>query len=335
MSELVETVIVDHVTVKVFRDEPTPPVPPEPPVEPPKAKNHGHYLRVQGKATQADQDAYYAGVYTKLNRYIDPVILGGHVGIGWGAVDTDFTRIRDLTKWASDNGKHIIAQIQTKGFTTNPTGFECPADLQQYLHPANRGLTLNLSIPEVMDRYIEFFQRLHVEFGDNPNLEIVMPAESAPSWGGNGPDGYTTAKLATQYKRLYEAMGTTWGDQFASNLNTLGGSNNNNEIPGLMEASFQAGIMTGGPDHKRTIAFVAYEGIQTGPIPVVRKYQGLMDSVYVASQDVMGDTPGDNDQDPPEVIEDAKNHGTSYLAWIPSLSGDKSWENILLAIKAS
>jgi hypothetical protein len=163
-----------------------------------------------------------------------------------------------------------------------------------------------------------------------------MPAESAPSFGGGcncSPSDYSVDELATQYERLYNAMPAVWVEtNFASNLNSLGGGSGSNEIPRLMEASYQAGIMTGGPDAKATVAYDAFEGTATGPVPVVRDYRAQMGSVYAVSQDVMGATQGDNNEDPPEVILHEQDHMTTHLSWISSLTGQKDWGSILDAI---
>ncbi len=128
-------------------------------------------------------------------------------------------------------------------------------------------------------------------------------------------------------------MPAVWVEtNFASNLNSLGGGSSSNEIPRLMEASYQAGIMTGGPDAKGTVAYNAFEGIETGPVPVVRDYRAQMGSVYAVSQDVMGATPGDKDEDPHEVILHEQDHMTTHLSWISSLKGQKDWSSILAAI---
>ena len=58
-------------------------------------------------------------------------------------------------------------------------------------------------------------------------------------------------------------------------------------------------------------------------------------TLYAVSQDVMGATPGDNDQDPPEVIDAEQAHQTTHLSWISSLTGQKSWSSILDAINAN
>jgi hypothetical protein len=327
---------------------------PPPPSNPDGKKwNPGHYLKVQGQPADSNQNKYWDGalntIKSKMND--DPLIKGIHIGFAWGVLEPsqgqyDWGRMYEILDLVQASGKHVLAQVQTKGFGSNPTGYEMPADLSgANLVTSNSGKVATLwrdgsdGSDDVMGRYVTFMQAFAAEFDGHPALEVVMPAESAPSFGGNcqcAPVDYSVGKLATQYERLYAAMPAVWVEtNFASNLNTLGGSSKSNEIPRLMEASYQAGIMTGGPDAKATIAYDAFEGTATGPVAVTRDYRGKMGSVYAVSQDVMGATPGDKDEDPPEVIIHEQNHMTTHLSWISGLSGDKSWGSILDAINAN
>lgn len=310
----------------------------------------GHYLKIQGQPADNDQNDYWNGALNTINSKMDndPLIRGIHIGFAWGVLEPtqgqyDWSRMREILDLVGASGKYVLAQIQTKGFGSSPTGYEMPADLAgANLVTSNSGRVATLwrdgsgDTDDVMGRYITFMQAFAAEFDDHPALEIVMPAESAPSFGGScdcSPSDYSVDKLATEYERLYAAMPAVWVQtNFASNLNSLGGTGGSNAIPRLMEASYQAGIMTGGPDAKSTIAYESFEGIANGPVPIARDYRGQMGSIYAVSQDVMGATRGDNDEDPPEVILHEQDHMTTHLSWISGLSGQKSWSSILQAI---
>ncbi len=324
--------------------------PPPPPVAGTKKWNPGHYLKVQGQPADNDQNGYWNGAIGTINFKMnnDPLIRGVHIGFAWGALEStngqyDWSRMHEILDLVGASGKYVMAQIQTKGFGSSATGYEMPSDLAgANLVDSNSGRVATLwrngsgGTDDVMGRYITFMQAFAAEFDNHPALEIVMPAESAPSFGGGcncSPSDYSVDELATQYERLYNAMPAVWVEtNFASNLNSLGGGSGSNEIPRLMEASYQAGIMTGGPDAKATVAYDAFEGTATGPVPVVRDYRAQMGSVYAVSQDVMGATQGDNNEDPPEVILHEQDHMTTHLSWISSLTGQKDWGSILDAI---
>lgn len=313
-----------------------------------KKWNPGHYLKTQGQPAQSNQTGYITSVLSSIDANMDDnaIIIGAHVGLAWGSLNPvgstyDWTQLDQVIDRIASSNKYLILQVQTKSFGS-ATGFEIPSDLSAQMATTNSGQIAALwrdgtgGFPDVMGRYITFLTALAEQYDGHANLEIVLPVESAQSFGGTAaPTDYSNAKMAEQLDRLYTAMALEFIDtNFASNLNSLGGTGSDNQIPSLLERSYQLGILTGGPDAKQTIAYTAYEGTATGPVAVTRDYRTQMGVIYAVSQDVMGATPGDNDQDPPEVIDAEQAHQTTHLSWIPSLTGDKSWSSIITALLA-
>jgi len=305
--------------------------------------NPGHYLKVQGKPTQTDQADYEQDVLQSINANMDDdaVIIGAHVGFGWGALNPtgsqyNWQLVHTILDRMATSNKFLIAQIQSKNFSTNK-GLEAPADIIAQVVPTNTGWTACLwrngteGFPDVMGRYITFWTAFIAEFNGHPNLEIFVPTESATSLGAFAPADFTTGKFAVQLDRMYTALAPlATKTNIAANINHLG-TGANDEVPALIETAYQEGMMHATPDAKATVGYNAFTGVATYSVPVTRDYRGIMGCLEVYSNDVAVQGGG---EDPPETINDEQAHKTTHLSWIPSKTGAQSWASIITAIIA-
>lgn len=316
---------------------------PEPPIGGGIKWNPGHYLKIQGKPTQTDQADYEQDVLQSINANMDDdaVIIGCHCGFGWGALNPTGSQYNwDLVYTVLDrvatSSKFLIAQIQSKNFSTNK-GLEAPADILAQVIETNTGWTAALwrngteGFPDVMGRYITFWTAFIAEFDSHPNLEIFVPTESATSLGAFAPADFTTGKMAIQLDRMYKALAPlATKSNIAANINHLG-TGAGDEVPALLETAYQEGMMHATPDAKATVGYTAFTGVATYSVPVTRDYRTKMGCLEVYSNDVAVQQGG---EDPPETIDDEQVHKTTHLSWIPSKTGAQSWASIITAIIA-
>jgi len=304
----------------------------------------GHYLKVQGKPTQVDQAGWQTSIIRDLDNYVDDdvLILGAHIGFGWGALNPtgslyDWDIVYAVLNRLATSDKYLLAQIQSKNFSANK-GLEAPADLTDQIIQTNTGWTATLwrdgtgGFPDVMGRYITFWKAFIAEFDSHPNMEIFVPTESSPSLGSSAPGDFTTGQYGTQLRRMYDAVAPdAVKTNIAANINNLG-TNQNDEVPSLLETAFQADMMHATPDAKPTVGYNAFKGVATYSVAVTRDYSAEpMGCLEVYSNDVAVQGGG---EEPEDTINDEQEHGTTHLSWIPSKTGSKSWASILVAINA-
>ncbi len=301
----------------------------------------GHYIKTQGNPTVPDQAGYLAGVLRSIDRRVEdhPEVLGVFVAIAWGAIETgtrvyDLSQVQMLLDDLAARGKHLILYIGYKAFgSAGP--FFVPPDLTSRVHesPGRRGggSTFVASVwePDVMDRYIAMWQAVATAFDDHPNMEMVTWSESAPSFRGSPPAGYSSSRLATELQRLYVANGAAW-----SQTNVAAMINNGQQVggtDGLMEAAYAANIGRGAPDlTDRVQAFDTFRGEGTGSFASVRDYRGEIPHMAIWSSPVAR-RPGVTG-DPASALSWALTQGVTHLLWTTSNPGEDSWANVLAAI---
>ena len=307
----------------------------------------GHYLKQQGKPTQVDQAAWQAKILQDLDTYVndDVLILGAHVGFGWGALNPtgstyNWSIVYAVLDWMVANNKYLLAQIQSKNFSTSK-GLEAPADLAAQIIPTNTGWTAALwrngtaGFPDVMARYITFWQAFIAEFDSHPNLEIFVPTESSPSLGSAAPGDYSSGQYGDELRRMYNAIAPdAVKTNIAANINNLG-TNAADEVPSLLETAYQLGMIHATPDAKETVGYKARRQEQTYTVPVTRDYRSIMGFLTVYSNDVAVQGGGTL---PHAVIEAEQLHKTTHLSWIPPNTISSQWDpgtnSILDAINA-
>jgi hypothetical protein len=312
----------------------------------------GHYLKVQGKPADTDQDTYYAEASASIaNNMNDSVyIKGAYMGIAWGTLNPsgsnyDWTRVDQMLDLVGTTySKKLIIQIQSKTFSPDQT-YMGPADLLGQSYETFRGWNMALwrngtgGFPDVMGRYIDFWTAFINRYDSDARLEVVTGVETAPSGGPLGlPADYNPTQMDEQLQRWHTAMaGVANQLNFSCNINSLGGgAGNNNKVPGLMENAYQLGLMHNGPDAKEADGYLCFEGVATGPVLPVRDYRGLMGAMYIASEDVMGTGTGDLGKLPAQIIIDELDHQTTHLGWVPSVqNGPTTWQDVIDAIEAN
>jgi hypothetical protein len=148
---------------------------------------------------------------------------GALVRYGWTTLEPtknnyDFSRIRLHRDALAKIGKHLIVQIQDRSYDGD--GPPPPYIMPPYLRNEpeygggwaprgeNWGTAPKLWLATVMDRQIALQAALAAEFDKDPFIEIVSFEETALF--NTTPDGYSKAAMATQYRRLADAITASW-----------------------------------------------------------------------------------------------------------------------------
>jgi hypothetical protein len=182
-----------------------------------------------------------------------------------------------------------------------------------------------------MDLLIAFWQALAAEFDSNPALEMVYGSESTPSLQGGSPPNYTKAGYATQLKRMYAAQAAAFETtNVVANINYL-----SNQVSGLIEQAYQVGAGRGLPDIKDDPGSLVFRGECADKDCGVRDYRGLIPHFGIVSSPTLKGSHGTSTDTPAEVIAFGLANKFTHYSWVPSLSNEDSWANIILAIEGT
>ena len=304
-----------------------------------KTWNPGHYLHLQGQPSDA---TYFNDLATQITNNLGdiPEIIGAHYAIAWGQINPtgstfDWTELDTLLAQIQGIGdRKTILQLQYKTFRTDNPSIEAPADILDQVVPSNNGNIAAVWRDSVMDRYILALQAIAARYEGDPNFEMVMTTESAPSFSEVGaPGDYNTVTFAPVLKRMYAEAGAAFGTiNFAPNVNHLGGNGSGNLSWDLIEEIYQLRLFTGGPDVAPTGAWLNFEGLPasgSAPTPP-RDYRGQLGSLYTFSAPILrhaGNTPA-------SLINDMQAHQATHYSWISNDGAANTYDVIKAAIQA-
>lgn len=168
----------------------------------------------------------------------------------------DFSRVRMHRDALAAAGKRLIIQVQDRDFSTSDTGTPPSWLYPDYLlnEPLysggwayrgwNWGTAPKLWIPAVMDRQIALQAAIAAQFDSDPWIEIFSFEETALF--NVLPAGYTQAAMATQYRRLADAMNASWPNTTACILTNF--FHNTSALRDLIDYFISRRICVGGPD---------------------------------------------------------------------------------------
>jgi hypothetical protein len=300
--------------------------------------NPGHYIKTQGHHAQGDIADYVDAINRQLDKTGDsPEIRGAQIHYGWGMIEKspgnyDFGPIRNHLEYLADRGKRMILVIDTKCFrSTCPT--LAPADLmgEVFLTPrANPTHIVEIWEERNMSRLIALWRALGAEFDDHPALEMVLGSESAPSLQGGNPANYSRSEYAKQLKRMYVAQAEAFPrTNVVANINFL-----TNQLSGMMETAYQAGAGRGMPDIGNSNGSLIFRGQCKNSDCGVRDYRGLVPHLGIVSAPILSEAEGETNS-PDKAIDFGVANDITHYAWVSSMKGEDSWENILRAINTT
>lgn len=302
-----------------------------------KKWNPGHYLRTQGNHAQADTAKYLSSVTAQLSKTGDsPEIKGAHVLYAWGVLEPslgkyDWEPIYTHLNYLSSRGKKLILTVQTKCFSKDCTNL-APSDLasEVYVTPKDPPtLIIETWEERNMDLYIALMQAMAAEFDDNPALEMILGAESAPSLKGSTPTNFSKDIFATQLKRMYSAQAAAFKNtNVVANVNFL-----TNQVSDLVEHAFKVGIGRGLPDIIDSTGSVVFRGECAAKDCGVRDYRELIPHFGVVSTPTLTGRHGPDTDSPAKVIAYGMTNKFTHYAWVSNESGEDSLANIINEIE--
>lgn len=194
-----------------------------------------------------------------LTSIADTPFRGALVRYGWTTLEPtkngyDFSRIRTHRDALAKIGKRLIVQIQDRDFDGDdaPPSYVMPPYLLSdsayqggwALTGGSRGAKPKLWLQSVMDRQIALQAALAKEFDNDPWIEMVSFEETALF--DVLPPGYTQAAMATQYRRLADAMSASWSQTNACILTNF--FHSLTALRDLIDYFADKRICVGGPD---------------------------------------------------------------------------------------
>jgi hypothetical protein len=308
-----------------------------------KRWNPGHYVKTTGHAADSDQTDYWNGVNSKILEVIEdiPEIKGAFVTVAWGAMNTtgstfDWTEIDNTLSLLSARGKKMILEVTYKSFTGGGEGVLVPTDLRP-ADPTSRGWWGGVHRTATMTRFIAALQAVADRYDNNPDVEMVVTAETSPSFAGSDPPDYDRGDYVVQLKRMYdeaEAMFTKIN--YCPSQNYLSGYTSE-----LLEYAYNARTGVSAPDARPDV--VTWQMFENDHIEAVRDYRGKMARPAIISSSTIHDglsqvfppvgTPAHGYA--PDHIDRCQQQSCTHVSWITwsSLSGS-TWSDIKTAIQA-
>lgn len=295
--------------------------------------NPGHGIKVKDDVgdSYATMIAEQQGRFFKFNssvhfKYVDIRLRWGRLNpVGntydWSAVDSHLAAANAL-------GKKVAIGVNWKSFQ-NGTSFLCPSDLVSDAIVTVSGYTMAMWRPNVMDRFLTFWQAFGARYNNDPRLAFVTWAESASSLTTPFPSDYSRSALATQLKRLYAQSASSFTNTVScAALNSLSG-----ELTGLLEEAYRLRLGMYTPDTVDSIIARIFRGeTVTGEDPPAMDYRTRMAYASVASQPALG---GKDDNGPPSnIVNWAQTNQTHFVAWYATadLPAPNDWNAIVTAI---
>ena len=312
-----------------------------------------HGIKIQGDhATESTsgQAAYQQGVLDDMDSKLtaDPIFEWATVKLAWGVINPtgttyDFDFPDAVLNKAAALGKRVIFQLASD--TSNgdspqvegdPTAQDIiPADLKNnYTAQTGSSAQSFMFEPVVYQRYQAMLVAFAERYDGHPQLEGVRTAESAPSWKGNRPAGYSSALQSVALQAIVQTL----SDNFQKTncfltVNSLSGEEEN-----LIEACYQARIGVADPD------LAASEGdiVFAGGNDAVRDYRGQLPKFNIASAPVLGGK--DNELPLSHILQEMSDVKCTHMGWTEKddedmldefqggPDGDIDWATIVTAI---
>jgi len=302
-----------------------------------KRWNPGHYIKCQGQHADPDQVDYVNGIQSKINNDVEdiPEIVGAYFVLAWGAINTTGSTMywEDLDAIVDNltsKGKQAILQINWKSFYSSSIGPLVPADLLSQVDTTSRGYWGGVHREATMTRLIACYEAVATRYDNNPNFEMVVTAESVPSWGSvTRPGDYSHAALSTQLQRLYTACDTAFvKSNVMPFINTLG---SDGDVLDIMEKAYALGIGIGIPDARTQVqSWDLFQNVDAGGFSAIRDYRGQVAHMTVASNSAL-------DLNTAATINSfCGTAKVTHMAWVTSKSGAGStWTDIKTEIQAN
>lgn len=300
-------------------------------------KNWGpsHGQKTQGahaEESTSGQQAYQDSAVAQLDDLLfDPVFEFAIVKVGWAVVQPttsteDWEFIDRILDRCAVIGKRVIIQIawdSSNNDNSNPTEGDpsdqliCPADLrasytrqlssgaQTFIHEVPVRNAMNATITAFGNRY-----------NGHPQLEGLTLSESAPSWKGNRPAGYTTTEWANSLKSFATTAAAVLPQtNYFMRINSLSG-----EEVGLVEHAYQLGVGSSDPDLNASPGEEVFKGPVDGNPNAVRDYRGEIPYAAIASSPVLGRK--DNELPISNLFQKMVDAGVTHMAWTEQDASD-------------
>ncbi|MFQ5352260.1 MAG: hypothetical protein ACE5D3_04220, partial [Candidatus Binatia bacterium] len=269
----------------------------------------GHYLLLSGGSIgQEALDAIRDNPDVRgVSNVYNWVALEGDMGVyDFSAIAADLAAVKSINK-------RLMIMIRDKSFAGNPF---IPVPLYMrtaeyaggYVGDDQTGYIANRWVSAVNARYTALIQALGVAFSDDPFLEVVKTAESAPGHPVSelGPE-FTPEGYATELGLRIDALADAFPDTVtALYLNWLKGANATALFDALTAHARERHVGIGGPDVEPNTAIAAY--------PYYPLYHGIspiMVEVQWPNYDTV-EPPGDTDALLRFAIDDLR---VNYICW--------------------
>jgi hypothetical protein len=217
----------------------------------------GHYLDTDSIERPGDDPKNIS--LSVLTSIANTPFKGALVRYGWTTLEPtkdayDFSRIRAHRDALAGIGKRLIVQVQDRTFSGDgpPPAYITPAYiLRDPLYEggwaprgSGTGAAPKLWLAPVMDRQIALQAALARAFDSDPWIEMVSFEET--SLFNAPPPGYSKTAMATQYRRLADAMNASWSSTNACILTNF--FHAPSDLRDLIDYFISRDICVGGPD---------------------------------------------------------------------------------------